>query len=165
MRVFELERRLTVPKPLAEVFTFFSDPFNLEAITPPWMHFGIRSISDPSIREGTEIHYGLKVRGVPLRWTSRITGWDPPHRFVDEQVRGPYRLWVHTHTFEARGNETVVGDHVRYAPIGGWLADRLLVRADLNRIFDYRHQRLAELMRPTDTDPATPATVGAASSA
>ena len=64
MRVFELNRTLTVPKPLNEVFTFFSDPHNLEAITPPWMHFGIRSISDPEIREGTEIHYGLKDHGL-----------------------------------------------------------------------------------------------------
>ncbi len=155
MRVFELKRTLTVPKPLDEVFTFFSDPYNLQAITPPWMHFRIRSISDPTIREGTEIRYGLKLRGMPLRWTSRITGWDPPHGFVDEQIRGPYRLWIHRHTFEARGDMTIVGDHVRYAPLGGRLAERLFVRADLERIFDYRHQRLTELMQPAGVGTAT----------
>ncbi|MFT7464774.1 MAG: ligand-binding SRPBCC domain-containing protein [Pseudohongiellaceae bacterium] len=155
MRVFELKREITVAKPLSVVFDFFSDPHNLEAITPPWLHFNIRSLSDPAVCEGTKIQYGLRVHGLPLRWTSRISSWEPPHRFVDEQLRGPYRLWVHTHTFEARGAETFIGDHVRYAPLGGWLADRLLVRADLKRIFDYRQQRIGELLGLADCAAAT----------
>jgi ligand-binding SRPBCC domain-containing protein len=153
MHIFELERTITVAKPLAEVFAFFSDPQNLEALTPPWLHFGIRSISDPLIRNDTEIRYGLRVRGLPLKWTSRISACEPPHRFIDEQIRGPYRLWVHIHTFDAQGDETIVGDHVRYAPLGGWLADRLLVRADLKRIFDYRHRRLSELLSARTASP------------
>jgi len=149
VREFELQRTATIARPLQEVFAFFSDPHNLEAITPPWLHFGIRSVSDGKIQEGTQIQYGLRIRGVPIRWTSLISNWDPPHRFVDEQLRGPYRRWVHTHTFEACGNETFMTDHVRYAPLGGWLADKLLVRADLERIFDFRQQRLEELLAPS----------------
>ena len=151
MRTFELEREMLVTRPRDEVFAFFSDPCNLEAITPPWLHFRIESMSTPTIEEGTEIHYRLRVRGVPIRWTSRISLWDPPHAFVDEQVRGPYRLWHHFHSFEARGDDTVVGDQVRYAPLGGWLADRLLVRADLARIFDFRRERLAALLNTSET--------------
>lgn len=154
MRVFVLDRKLIVPRPLQDVFAFFSDPRNLEAITPPWLNFSIDGMSDPSIRKGTNIRYSLRIRGIPLRWTSRISTWEPPYRFVDEQVRGPYRRWVHTHTFEARGNDTVVGDHVSYAPLGGWLADRLIVRADLNRIFQYRSERLLELLGSPDPQSA-----------
>lgn len=146
MRIHRLDREMVVARPRDEVFAFFSDPFNLEAITPPWLRFRIESMSTPTIEEGTEIHYRLRIRGVPVRWTSRITLWDPPHAFVDEQVRGPYRLWRHFHSFEPRGAETVVGDEVRYAPLGGWFADRLLVRRELDRIFDHRRDRLAALL-------------------
>jgi ligand-binding SRPBCC domain-containing protein len=148
VRVFELSRSLTLDRPLEEVFAFFADPLNLEAITPPWLHFGIQHLTDRSIRAGTEIQYRLRIRGVPVRWRSRISSWEPPHRFVDEQLRGPYRQWVHTHTFEERDGRTLVGDHVAYAPLGGWLADRLLVRRDLERIFDHRHERLQTLLAP-----------------
>lgn len=146
MREFLLERSLTVARPLEEVFGFFADPHNLEAITPPWLNFGILDVSDDEIREGTLIRYKLSLHGLPLRWTSRIRDWRPPHGFVDEQLSGPYRRWVHTHSFEARGDATLVRDEVRYAPLGGWLADRLLVRAELARIFDYRSRRLLELL-------------------
>ncbi len=146
MRTFHFQREITVARTLDDVFAFFSDPHNLEALTPPWLHFRIESLSTPTVGVGTEIHYALKLRGIPIRWTSRIPVWEPPRRFVDEQIRGPYRLWRHLHTFEARGEGTLVRDQVEYAPLGGWLADRLIVRRDLERIFDYRQARLTDLL-------------------
>ena len=91
------------------------------------------------------IDYRLRLRGLPIRWRSEITTWQPPHRFVDEQRRGPYRMWIHEHTFTERDGGTLVGDHVRYAVPGGWLADRLLVRRDLETIFAYRQEKLTEI--------------------
>ncbi len=152
MRTFHLRREQLLPGTPEEVFTFFGDPRNLEAITPPWLRFAITHLPEVPLREGADIRYRLRVHGVPIRWKTLISAWEPPYRFVDEQVRGPYRRWVHTHTFEARGDDTLVRDHVEYAPLGGWLADTLLVKRDLARIFDYRRDRLEELLgRPGAT--------------
>ncbi len=145
-RGFTLVREQRVPLPRAEVFRFFSDPRNLEALTPPWLRFQVVGTSTPAIGEGTLIDYRLRIRGIPVRWRSRIRAWDPPRRFVDEQVRGPYRLWVHEHAFEAVGDETLVRDSVRYDVLGGKLIERFFVRPDLERVFDYRQRRLGELI-------------------
>ena len=141
-----LEHEALVERPLEEVFAFFSNPMNLEALTPSWLKFRVLNPPELPLREGVTIDYALRVRGLPLRWRSLISRWDPPHAFVDEQLRGPYRLWVHTHTFEARGDSTLVRDSVRYAVLGGALVDRLLVRRDLERIFDYRSKSLREAL-------------------
>lgn len=143
MREFLIERSQTLSAPRAEVFDFFADPANLGDLTPPWLHFHIAAISTPSIEEGTLIDYRLRVRGVRMRWRSVIRDWKPPVRFVDEQLIGPYRRWIHEHTFEDLGNHTLVRDSVRYALLGGALVNRVLVRPDLERIFDYRVERLA----------------------
>jgi ligand-binding SRPBCC domain-containing protein len=128
--------------PIAEVFPFFADPRNLEALTPPWLRFEITTPSPIEMRAGTLIDYRLRVHGVPLRWRSEITAWDPPHRFVDEQRRGPYRTWRHEHRFSADGGGTLVEDDVTYAVRGGGLVDRLFVRRDLDRIFAFRRGAL-----------------------
>ena len=94
------------------------------------------------LHAGTLLDYRLRLHGVPLRWQSAITIWEPPHRFVDVQRHGPYRLWEHTHTFEPLGSGTVARDDVRYAVPGDDLVNRLLVRPDLERIFDYRARQL-----------------------
>ena len=94
---------------------------------------------------GTRIDYRLRLHGIPLRWTSDITTWEPPFRFVDEQVRGPYRIWIHEHTFEEKPGGTVVRDNVRYSVLGGALVNRVFVRPDLRKIFGYRHARLREI--------------------
>jgi ligand-binding SRPBCC domain-containing protein len=94
---------------------------------------------------GLLIDYRMRIHGIPVRWQSEITLWDPPRRFVDEQRRGPYRLWIHEHTFEAEGNSTLVRDRVQYAVPGGWLVQRLFVGRDVGRIFAYRRQKLAEV--------------------
>jgi ligand-binding SRPBCC domain-containing protein len=106
---------------------------------------------DPIVMaRGTLLRYRLRVRGIPVSWLTEIKEWDPPHRFVDEQLEGPYALWHHTHTFEPDGTGgTLMRDEVRYAlPLGalGELAHRLLVRGDLERIFDYRAERVPELL-------------------
>jgi ligand-binding SRPBCC domain-containing protein len=125
------------------VFPFFADAFNLEQITPPWLGFGVVTPRPIDMRAGALIEYRLKLHGVPLRWRTTIAVWDPPRRFVDVQIRGPYRLWHHTHEFEPAGDGgTVMRDVVRYAmPFGplGELARLALVRRDLAAIFDYRH--------------------------
>ena len=127
-----------------EVFPFFADARNLEAITPPLLRFRVLTPDPIVMGAGTRIEYRLRLRGIPVRWLTAIEAWDPPHRFVDVQVRGPYARWHHTHTLRPHpSGGTVMDDHVRYAigfgPLGE-LAHRLLVRRDLERIFDFRRE-------------------------
>jgi hypothetical protein len=143
-----LRQEQLISRPIGEVFAFFSDAHNLEQITPPWVGFKILSMSTSSIREGTEIHYRLRLHGMPIRWRTEILEWNPPRGFVDIQRSGPYKLWHHTHRFEAEGDRTRMIDEVRYAlPFGilGRIIHVLKVRRDLQRIFDYRRQRIHEL--------------------
>lgn len=143
-KLYTLQREQWIPKPLEEVFPFFASTGNLERITPGWLHFHV--ISEPkSIERGTKIDYKLRIRGVPVRWQSEITVWEPPFRFVDEQRSGPYRTWIHEHRFEPRDGGTLVTDIVRYAVIGGALIQRLLVSKDLDRIFEYRQKQLERI--------------------
>jgi ligand-binding SRPBCC domain-containing protein len=140
--VFTLKREQWLPRPVEEVFPFFADARNLEELTPPLLHFRILT-PKVEMRPGALIDYTLKIRGVPVRWRTEITAWEPPLRFVDMQQRGPYRLWRHLHTFEARDGGTLCGDVVEYAlprAPGRSLVHKLLVRPDLERIFDYRAQ-------------------------
>ena len=148
MRIFELETEIWLPRPRAEVFPFFADAANLERITPPWLHFEIASRPPIEMRPGATIDYRLRVRGLPLRWRSEITAWEPPHRFVDEQRRGPYRLWHHTHTFEESDGGTLCRDRVRYAVPFGRLANWLIVRRDVERIFAFRAEALKRIFAP-----------------
>jgi hypothetical protein len=141
-----LECEQTVPGDLQDVFRFFSDPRNLESITPPWLRFRVTDCSTPDLREGTTIDYRLRVHGLPIRWRSLISSWKPPFEFVDEQVSGPYRLWVHRHTFSQTDDGVRVQDRVDYSVLGGRLVERLFVRRDLERIFEYRRASLASLL-------------------
>lgn len=145
MRVFTLQTELWLPRPRAEVFPFFAEARNLEAITPPWLRFEVLTPAPLELRAGALIDYRLRVHGIPLRWRTEITVWQPPHRFTDVQRRGPYRLWEHTHTFAERDGGTWCSDHVRYRPRGGALVHWLFVRRDVERIFAFRQQRLAAL--------------------
>jgi ligand-binding SRPBCC domain-containing protein len=145
MREHDITVEQWLPRPLAELFPFFADAANLERITPPWLSFHVLTPAPVEMRPGALIDYRLKVRGIPLRWRTRIAVWEPPGRFVDEQVRGPYRRWVHEHTFLERAGGTLCRDHVRYAVPGGELVHRWLVRPDVERIFAYRQQALARL--------------------
>lgn len=145
-----LEREQRVDLPLAETFGLYADAHNLEAITPPFLRFRVVTPRPVEMRRGTLIAYRLRLRGIPVRWLTRIETWEPPHRFVDVQVRGPYAHWHHTHEFEARGDGTLIRDRVRYrigfGPLGT-LALRLFVHRDLERIFDHRREAIVRLIR------------------
>ena len=135
----------------ADVFPFFADARNLEAITPPLLHFEVVTPGDIDMQVGTLITYRLRLHGIPISWLTSIQAWEPPHRFVDQQVRGPYAFWHHTHElFPSGADGTHMRDTVRYA-IGfgpfGEVAHRLLVRRDLERIFDFRQEAVAALLR------------------
>jgi len=149
MREYTLKREQTLPHPVDEVFAFFAEPANLEAITPGWLRFRILTPEPIRMEPGALIRYALRWRGLPLSWTTRIEAWDPPNGFVDAQLRGPYRLWEHAHSFEPVAGGTLARDVVRYAlPLGvlGRLARAAWVRADLNAIFDHRARRVLELL-------------------
>ena len=144
-----LERRQTVPRTLDETFAFYADPRNLAVITPPWLGFRIASDGPLVMREGLRIDYRIRPLGVPQRWTSEITRYEPPHRFVDEQRRGPYAGWHHLHEFRAVPGGTEIRDVVTYSlPLGalGRLAHALLVRRQLQEIFDFRERRIGALL-------------------
>jgi ligand-binding SRPBCC domain-containing protein len=146
MRVHTLERHQRLPAAPSQAFRFFADASNLEAITPPWLGFRIVTERPIDIHAGTLIEYRLRLHGIPIRWLTRITAWEPDTRFADSQLRGPYKVWEHTHSFEPDGEGTVMRDVVRYAlPFGiaGELAHAAFVRRDLERIFDYRSRAVA----------------------
>lgn len=145
MSIFEFRSRTRVPRPLPEVFAFFADAGNLQELTPPWLRFEILTPRPVEMRPGALIDYRIHLRFIPMRWCTRITVWEPPHRFVDEQLKGPYRMWLHEHTFEEDGDGTIVGDYVRYSVPFGALANWLFVRRDVERIFAYREKRLGEI--------------------
>ena len=145
MRIRELHRELWLPRPPEEVFPFFADAGNLERLTPPLLNFQILTPRPIEMRAGTLIDYRLRIRGIPVRWRSEITVWEPQRRFVDEQRRGPYRLWHHEHTFEPRDGGTLCCDTVRYAVVFDFLVHRVLVRPDIERIFAFRQEKLREV--------------------
>lgn len=151
MRVQTLEVEQWLPRPRDEVFPFFADAFNLERITPPLLRFRVASTPPIEMRQGTLIDYRLRIHGFPVRWRSEITVWEPPHRFVDEQRRGPYRQWWHEHSFEERDRGTLCRDVVRYAAPGGTLVHRLLVEPDVRKIFEFRRAELARIFRAENT--------------
>lgn len=166
---YVLETEITLPRTLDEVFPFFANPENLEAITPPWLNFQILTPRPIPMRPGAIIDYKIRLRGIPIRWRTVIAAYEPPRMFIDMQIKGPYLLWEHTHTFEPVHREgrfvgTRIGDRVRYLPldIPRWvpglsgLIHRLMVRPDLEKIFAYRQQRMRELLAP-ETIPVSPA--------
>ena len=133
---------MRLPVGRAKVFEFFSDAANLGRITPPEIGFEMRTVGKIEMRAGTLIDYTIRLHRIPIRWRTEITRWEPPHRFVDVQLRGPYALWVHTHRFREEGDETVIEDDVRYAlPFGApGRIGHPLVRRQLARIFAYRQE-------------------------
>jgi ligand-binding SRPBCC domain-containing protein len=143
MRIFTLQREELLPGRPAEVFPFFADARNLEAITPPLLRFEVVTPGAIPMRVGTLIQYRLTLRGIGVNWLTSIQEWDPPWRFVDVQVRGPYALWHHTHEFAVAGGgkDTIMRDTVRYAigfgPLGA-VAARAFVHRDVASIFDFR---------------------------
>jgi len=152
---YTLTDELWLPRAIDDVFAFFADAYRLEEITPPWLHFHVQTPQPVPMYPGSLIDYRLRLHGIPIRWRTEISEWEPPYRFVDRQLRGPYRLWRHLHTFEVVNGGTLVRDRVDYSVPGGALVHRLFVRPDLNRIFQYRRQKLEQLLG-TPAAPVTP---------
>jgi ligand-binding SRPBCC domain-containing protein len=151
VKVHTLERVQELALDVDQTFRFYSEIANLERITPPWLHFRILDPRPDALTAGARIEYSLVLHRFPVRWITQIDRWEPPHLFTDFQVRGPYRLWEHTHTFEPTERGTLMRDTVRYAiPYGplGALAHAAFVRRDLRRIFDYRRDTAEALLGP-----------------
>ncbi len=148
MHTYRLRREQLVGQSPNDVFRFFADAGNLDELTPKWLRFEVVTPRPIEMKPGALIDYRLRWHGLPIEWVTRIEEWSPPHRFVDTQIRGPYKLWHHTHEFEAVDGGTRMSDVVRYAlPLGpiGRVAHALAVRRDVAKIFDYRQRRIAEL--------------------
>ena len=154
MKVYTLEREQLIHRPLKEVFGFFEDPVNLARITPADLGFVILTPQPIKTQTGAVIDYTIKVLGIRNFWTTLITDYEPPYKFADVQLKGPYRLWHHTHTFEEAPEGTIVRDRVVYVlPFGilGRIAHGLLVKRQLKKIFDYRYRVIERLFGVMDT--------------
>ena len=137
-----LETSLWLPKPRENIFPFFSDAFNLELLTPSFLKFKVITPRPIVMECGTKINYKLSLRGIPMWWTSLINDWDPPFKFVDQQIRGPFLFWNHEHIFEPMDGGCLVRDKLEYKVLGGSLVNKLAVFNDLQKIFDYRRLKL-----------------------
>lgn len=146
---YRLQTRVWLPRSRAEVFDFFADAFNLEILTPDFLHFQVLSPRPIEMGRGRLIDYALRLHGFPVRWRSEISVWEPDVRFVDRQVQGPYLLWHHEHLFEELDGGTLCHDDVHYRVPGGSLVHWLLVKADLRRIFEFRHRKMLEIFGET----------------
>ena len=145
LKIYELRRKTFIPAPIGDVFSFFSDAENLNAITPPWLDFKIMTPLPIAMGKNTLIDYSLKLLGVRLTWKTEIAAWEPPGRFVDCQIKGPYRVWEHTHLFSESNGGTQMTDIVQYA-VPGFVFSPLihffLVRPRLEKIFSFREKTI-----------------------
>ncbi|MCA9310239.1 MAG: SRPBCC family protein [Phycisphaerales bacterium] len=148
-RGYLLETGVLLPRRREEIFPFFADARNLEELTPSYLRFEIVTPPPIEMAEGCIIDYRLKVHGIPLKWKTEITAWEPSERFKDEARRSPYRWWRHEHRFEERDGGTWCTDRVEYAVPGGPLIHTLFVKRDVRRIFEFRQQKLLALFGST----------------
>ncbi len=149
-----LQKRLIfeqwIPRTKEEIFPFFAEARNLESITPKKLHFKILDVSEDPIKEGTIINYKLKIDGIPVKWRTIIKKWNPPHYFVDNQEKGPYKKWYHLHNFEDLGSGTLMTDQVDLQiPLGalGYFASSWKVLKDVNHIFEYRKKVIFDMFQ------------------
>ena len=143
---FLLTTEMTIERPLEVVFDFFSSAENLQQITPESLQFRILTPAPIEMKQGALIDYRIKLHGIPIKWRTEIESWEPPYRFTDQQLRGPYKRWFHEHTFEAIGPTTTLAkDRVHYIPRFGSLVHKFFVKPDLLKIFTYRQETLAEI--------------------
>jgi len=150
-KLYRLETSIWLPVAPNDLFPFFTDACNLEQLTPPHMSFSVLTPRPIVMGVGTLIDYKLRIRGFPVRWRTEITEWDPPHRFADNQLRGPYNRWYHTHTFAPDRGGTLCSDVVEYLPPGGPLTplvNTVFVRRDVEAVFRYRESVLRQLYDP-----------------
>jgi ligand-binding SRPBCC domain-containing protein len=147
MTVQTLHKEQLIKKPIKEVFAFFEKPENLAIITPPSLGFQILTPLPIEMKDGALIDYTIRLRGIPVRWTTMVTDYDPPHKFVDVQIRGPYAFWHHTHMFKQVDDGTIMTDIVQYIlPCGllGRFVHAFSVEGQLKNIFEYRARKIEE---------------------
>jgi len=147
MRTYLLQCELLVKRPLKETFAFFENPANLGKITPPWLSFNIVT-KDVAMREGAQFDYVIRWLGLPMKWRSVISRYEPPNEFADEQLIGPYKTWRHRHTFSETANGVIVGDHLEYSlPLGplGAIAQFVMVKRQLEEVFRFRQSALSKI--------------------
>lgn len=141
----KLTKECLIKKPIEEVFSFFSKAENLDLITPEELQFRILTPLPVNMQKGALIDYKIKIYGVPFKWRTEITEWLPPFKFVDTQIKGPYSVWMHTHTFTPHPEGTIVKDEIEYLS-RGWILEpfiqKLFVKKNLEHIFDYRQKKL-----------------------
>ena len=142
---FHFSTSVLLPYPRVEVFDFLSKAEKLNLQTPPWVHFSILTPLPIEMRQGAVIRYRIRVRGIPVRWDSEITEWEPPLRFTDTQIRGPYSYWIHRHEFDETPEGTLATDDITYRVPGGALINRLYVAGELRKIFAHRKARLLQI--------------------
>jgi len=150
MNQLTLQKSQWINKPVSEVFAFFSEAQNLERITPPYLQFKILNTSTKGITKNTLIDYRLKLHGIPFHWKTRINDFIPNKMFIDEQLKGPYKKWVHTHSFKEKDGGTLIEDNVIYEIPGGIVGEFLLksyIKKDLEKIFTYRQEIIKEIFK------------------
>ena len=150
MKYYKLLKSQFIDKPINEVFSFFEKPENLQEITPLYLNFKIITPSPIKMEVGQIISYNIKLRGIPIKWNSLISSYDPPNSFIDQQIKGPYAIWHHTHRFKEQDGGTLIEDEVKYAiPFGivGRILNYLFIKNDLKKIFQYREERIALIFK------------------
>jgi ligand-binding SRPBCC domain-containing protein len=147
LKIYELRRQAFIPAQIGDVFSFFSDAENLEGITPPWLNFRILTPHPIRMEKHALIDYSINLMGVPLTWKTEIATWKPPECFIDRQIKGPFRVWEHTHQFAELEGGTRMTDIVRYA-VPGFIFSPLIhfffVRPRLEKIFSFREKSILD---------------------
>ena len=149
MKTYNLEFEQFIDLPIEDVFDFFSKPENLSLITPPRLRFDILTPTPLEMKEGQLIDYSLKILYlIKLHWRTLITDYQKPYKFIDQQIKGPYTLWHHTHTFEEKDGGTLIKDNLKYVIPFGWIGRAIhfiYIKHDINGIFQYRHKILNDI--------------------
>jgi ligand-binding SRPBCC domain-containing protein len=156
MSKYLLERKQLIHGDISTVFGFFENPHNLRQITPPWLNFRVQSASDEVVRQGTRINYTIRWLGLPMRWDSLIAQYENGVAFADQMVRGPYKSWYHTHEFTEVPDGVRMTDRVVYEMPFGWLGrmvHALIVRRQLDAIFQYRASKIVRVLHPSAANP------------
>ena len=154
MKIYELNKIQFINQPIDVVFNFFSKPENLALITPSKLAFKILTPTPITINKGTLIDYTIRLMRFPVHWRTLITKYNPPYEFVDEQIKGPYLFWHHTHTFKAVNGGSEIKDKVRYSiPMGylGQFIHKIWIKKDLEKIFEYRKAVIDKLFNQSDS--------------
>lgn len=150
MKIYEIKVKQKLNSNIENVFNFFSKPINLAKITPKRLGFRIITPLPIEMKSGTIIDYYIKIFSLPIRWRTIITNYEYPSQFIDQQLKGPYSFWHHTHTFEETENGTIIKDQIRYVvPFGllGRILNYLWIKRDLKNIFEYRKEKIKELIK------------------